>query len=976
MNTERLGILLTINDYISRKKVAVTCSGACKVVFFIIIFFGLSIRANAQASIQKVQGLPTKEIYDLHVDRKGYLWIAHGLGISRYDGLNFTHFTSPLLTDLHMSDIVEDSHGRIWCHNFNGQLLYIEQGKLKFLTSYDYKKENQLPRMALCGDELVVTSQSGLFVCSLSTLKARYITLEKVPGTALISIAVTGNKAIIFNGENWYSYEQVSGVRKLDVSSSVQVEKGNAVSLQPVAYHDTIFLVTNPAGTLQKLVLQQNTLSCVGKTEYHDYINSVTGDNQIWVNTRNKSQTLDGARTMNDYNLTDVVTGKQGNTWYGSIRDGLLVSFHAPNWQKIQFPINKEDFVRSLNMHDGYFFAGTQKGYLVVMKEDNGVPLWKHNMFNGYGSIDFIRFFKDHRFIVGTSTNVYVVNPLQKKIESKLPLTSIADIDFDTNSLYLATPNGFYVLPFLDSALRLPFWKIEKKRQFPFYNWNASGSVEAYLISPRRSQAIRLDDEEHSLFVSTKNGVQQVTKNGIKPFLILGKEVYASSLWYKSGRLYIATVDDGLWIKEKDSLRHVTTMNSLFSNTIVRTKVSDDHLWLFENNGIQVFDTRNDSIMKHLDLPRVIGADVFDVGEKDGYAYLTTAEGIYKIPMNVSVQKRPPSGYLDYIVVNNKDTLLNESTSLPHDKNDIQFFFSSPAFYNPESISFKYRLKGDDDHWQATKPNERMLRFSSLSPGTYTFEAVAVNKDGLQQAEPVRFHFVILKSWWFRWWFIVLANVLIIAIILLIIRSRMNQRLKVELIRRGIASDLHDDIGATLSSVNIYTEMAREELGQNEYLDQISENINDTISRLDDLVWSINPKNDTMEQLLHRMQHSALLLLEATGVQCHFYYDAKILDIKLNLANKRNVYLLFKEMLNNVVKHAHCRNCYINLEYHRPNFTLSVRDDGVGFDASASKKGRNGLENMRYRAERMNGNVYINSTYKKGSNIVVELKAE
>ena len=128
-------------------------------------------------------------------------------------------------------------------------------------------------------------------------------------------------------------------------------------TLQTVSFHDTIFLITNPAGTLQKLVLRDNTLECVGRLQYHDYINSITGETQVWVNARNNSQTLDGVRAIKDYNLTDVVTGKEGNTWYGSIKNGLLVSFHAPRCHKIKFPIGKEDFVRSLNIDDGYFFS-------------------------------------------------------------------------------------------------------------------------------------------------------------------------------------------------------------------------------------------------------------------------------------------------------------------------------------------------------------------------------------------------------------------------------------------------------------------------------------------------------------------------------------------------------------------------------------------------------------------------------------------
>jgi len=947
---------------------------SCKAFLHVFVVLLFSFVASAQPSLQKVEGLPTKEIYDLRADSKGYLWIGHALGISRYDGLNFIQFTNPELADLRMTDILEDRQGRIWCHNFSGQIFYVENGKLQLLKSYDYKRENQAPRMALCGDEIVVTSQLGLFVCSTVTLKARYIPIEKVPGSALISLSVTGTRIVIFNQVHWYVYQKGAGVKRLYVDSSIEVKKGNTVNLQPISDHDTIFLITNPAGTLQKLVVVNNTIKRIAKIKYHDYINSITGDSKIWVNTRNKSMTLDSTVVIKDYNLTDVVTGKEGNTWYSSIRDGLLVSFQPAKWKIIKFPIGKEDFVRSLNVSDGYFFAGTQKGYLLALENENSPPLWKHNMFNGYGSIDFIRLFKDHHFIVGTSTNTYIVNPVKKRIEYEIPLKSITDVDFDKNSLYVATPGGFYMMPFPDTSISLHVWKTEKKKQFPFFN-RKDATDDPYVILQQRSQAICFDKDQQSLFVSTKNGLQQVTHNGIEPFYLNGKEVYASSLWYRNPRLYIATINDGLWIKENSSLKHFTTANYLFSNTIVRIKVTEDHLWLLENNGIQVFDTKSDRILNRIDLPKVIGTDVFDVAEKKGFAYLTTADGIYKVPMNLGVAKKQLAGYLDYVVVNNKDTLLGkEDIELPNNKNDIQFFFSCPAFYNPEAVSFKYRLSGDDDHWQTTKPTERMLRFSSLPPGSYTFQARAVNRNGLEQEKASSFHFIILKPWWNNWWFFVLANFIIVAIILLLIRNRIRQRLKVELIRRGIASDLHDDIGATLSSINIYAEMAREEIGENEYLGQIKENVTDTISRLDDLVWSINPKNDTMEQLLHRMQRSASVLLEARGIKCHFNYNSRILNINLNLGNKRNLYLLFKEMLNNVVKHSQCRNCYIDLEYHRPNFSLSVRDDGVGFDTTAAIQGGNGLENMRYRAARMKGNVYIHSSLKKGSTITAELK--
>ncbi len=590
----------------------------CGMLMYILVFLSLvfsCVSVKGQSTFEKIDGLPTKEIYDLHVDKKGYLWIAHGLGVSRYDGLNFIQFTNPDITSLRMTDLLEDKQGRIWCHNFSGQIFYIEHGTLNLLSAYDYKKETQSPSMALCGDELVVTSRQGLFVWSTKTMKESYFKTEQLTSPALTSLSVTGNRVVIFNTANWFLYQRGKGIQKLAADSSIEIAKGNTVSLQTASSHDTIYLVTNPAGTLQRLVLENDMVKRVDKIEYHDYINSVIADGNVWVNTRNKSIAIGSNEVIRNYNLTDIVTGKEGNIWYSSINKGLMVSFQPSKWKKITFPIDGEDFVRSLNVNDDYFFAGTQKGYLVLMKRDTGKPLWKHNMFNGFGSIDFIRFFKDHRYIVGTSTNSYIIDPIQKKIEEDLPVKSITDLDFDKNNLYLATPNGFYLLPLPDSSTSSPDWQVASQGQLPFFHHdNTMG--EPYLLSAQRSQAICFDSEERTVYVSTKNGLQQVTKNGVHPFYINGQEVYTSSLAYEKPRLYIATINDGLWIKGKNSLTHFATNNYLYSNTILKIKAINDHLWLLENNGIQVINLINNAIINDIDLPKITGSDVFDITEK------------------------------------------------------------------------------------------------------------------------------------------------------------------------------------------------------------------------------------------------------------------------------------------------------------------------------------------------------------------------
>lgn len=931
----------------------------------------LSLPSLAQLHPERVTGLPTNELHDLHVDKKGYLWIAHSLGISRYDGLNFINYSHPEQANLHSTDIIEDREGRLWFHNFSGQVFYIENGNIRLLTSYDFKKENQSPKMVLCGDELLITSYKGLFVCNTKSFITSFFPFSRVSPTALVSLSVANNKAVVYNNLDWYIYSHQQ-LKKAGIRSPLALPEQNFLSLQPTAYKDTVFLTANPSGILYKLTVENNQLRFLGKQDFHDFINAVSVEKDAWVHTRTGSINLETGVSIRSLDLTKMVTDKEGNRWYGSRREGLLVSYHPSLWQQASFQLDKDDYIRSLNANAGYFFVGTQKGTLYTFTLDSTKPVWKHELFNGLGSVDFIRYINNDRFIVGSTTTTYIVNARDKRIEDSLSIQSIQDVDFADNSFYLATTVGLFVVPYLNDPSEKQQWLQQKKREFPFFDWQDK-NASAYLLLPLRTRSVRVDPVHHFVYASTKNGLLEVNKTGAHPFLINGKEVFSTTIAYKSGQLYIATINDGLWMAQGRTLRHFTTVNTLASNTLIRIKATEDHLWLFEKNGIQVLDINTGNVLRNLDLPKLEGANVLDVAEKGDFGYFTTSEGAYKLPLGLAAKKLQPKGYLDYVIVNGKDTLQGKKASLPYQQNDVQFYFSSPVFYDPEAVSFRYRLNGAENEWRSTAPGERMIRYSALTPGDYEFEFYANGSNGMQQAKSILFPFSINKPWWRTWWFFLLFNAAIVAVIYLIIQTRIHQKLRLELMRRNISSDLHDDIGATLSSVNFYIDLARSDTQNADYLHQIKKNVNQVITNLDDLVWSINPKNDTTAQFVHRMKDYAIPLLKAAQIQCHFQYESKLLALKLDLLTKRHLYLLFKEMVNNVAKHAQCRNCFIQLLYHHSKLVLSVTDDGLGFSADQQKKNRNGLFNMQERTRKLKGEMEIRSAEKQGSRIAITI---
>lgn len=175
--------------------------------------------------------------------------------------------------------------------------------------------------------------------------------------------------------------------------------------------------------------------------------------------------------------------------------------------------------------------------------------------------------------------------------------------------------------------------------------------------------------------------------------------------------------------------------------------------------------------------------------------------------------------------------------------------------------------------------------------------------------------------------------------------------------RSRIAKDLHDDVGGTLSSINIYGDLARKEADNAPYLEAIQHNTLQVIDSLGDIVWNIDPRNDNVGQLAQRMHSLGELLLKRKLVKCYFSSHLEDRELPMLIEDRRNIYLLFKEAINNVVKHSDCTECHIALQQTAHTFSLDIRDNGRGFDAEVIRSGANGLRNIKARAYALKGDV-------------------
>jgi len=317
-----------------------------------------------------------------------------------------------------------------------------------------------------------------------------------------------------------------------------------------------------------------------------------------------------------------------------------------------------------------------------------------------------------------------------------------------------------------------------------------------------------------------------------------------------------------------------------------------------------------------------------------------------------------------------------EGIRLRSAENAVQFEFASLNFDVGQNIRFQYKLEGSRQDWSA--PTEsRTVDYASLSSGSYRFLVRAVNSEGLSSEVPASVAFVILPPFWQRWWFVGLVAAALSLAIYGAHEYRLRQLLELERVRTRIATDLHDDIGSSLTQIAILSEVARRDGREQspsggEPLERIAELSRGLVDSMSDIVWAINPQRDHLRDLEHRMRRFAADVLAPRDIDLELEVPVRMEDIPLRAEVRRQVFLIFKECIHNVVRHSGCRRVQVAMEYRGHRLLLRLSDDGAGFAAAGVENGH-GLDSMRRRAMEIGGKLEIVSQPGGGTRIELEV---
>ncbi len=435
--------------------------------------------------------------------------------------------------------------------------------------------------------------------------------------------------------------------------------------------------------------------------------------------------------------------------------------------------------------------------------------------------------------------------------------------------------------------------------------------------------------------------------------------------------LWIATYGGGLNRFDPTTEKFVRYHNENMSSVYAVIEDESNNLWLSTDKGIFKFNYNNKKYFQYhlndgLQNLEFSGGAYFK--SKKGEIFFGGTNGInYFFPKNISDNVEIPPVVISNIRVFNESIKAEkEVIELSYSDNFVSFEFASLDFTNPADNRYSYKLEGYNDNWSYIDAKARIANYINLAPGTYIFRVKGTNSDDVWNEEGASVTLIIKPLYWQTTWFRVLSILAFIGILYYLFTLRYKGLLEMEKLKTQIAADLHDNVGAGLTEISILSELTSHMVNEEssvsaKNLSIISEKSRGLVDSMSDIVWVVNPKRDSLYDLILRLKDSYSDTFTAMGIAFKTNNFEDFSSIKLPIDYKQNLYLIFKEAINNSIKHSKCKQISLNATIEKDRIELILTDDGIGFNAGEKMKG-NGITNIKNRSALVKGTLELISS--------------
>ena len=980
-------------------------------------------------------GLPRDSVFHIKQDSRGFLWVFTGEGLTRFDGYTFRNYTTDEgLADRRVNDLLETRAGGYWIATDGGLCRFnpTEESKAaQMFTTFNPHDDKATTFNVLVEDDQGVIwcgTSEGLYKVEVSpegNAQFHFVPLENYSEQRNVISVLRDHMGRLWCGTDGGllyrlssdgqvdHYTHPQGESKAQISSLLEDREGNIWAGTRVGLQGELLRVGATSNQSQAIAVQT-----YGTKEVLEagWINSLfqTRDGKLWaarttglylVLPSSDSHTLNfqhyDARNGLCNSLGDVTEDREGNLWLAS--DCGLQKF-ARNGFTGYGPADGLG-----QTHVNSIFED-RDGALVVISYVDGVIRTKRiiNRFDGarFQSVEPNLPATIHFPGWGWSQNItqdhlgewwvpcYCLYRF-RKVEHLEELARAHPQFMRTIGDDSDPPEVFRL--YEDS--RGDVWISTTVKHNSLLRWErATNTVHDHTaetgVAPRTDFIFFREDSAGNIWIGTTKGELLRYRNGrfrrftsddgVPPGWIIWLYLdHAGRLWIGSQLGGLNRIEDPA--AEVLSIRKYTTLDGLSSNNI--RSITEDawgRIYAGTGHGVDRLDLETGAV-KHFTVADGLPKGVIEHAYRDrhGALWFGSLYGLSRLVPEKEESRTPPSIYITGLRIEGVARRLSElgetnlpQFDLPANQTQVSVDFVGLGASVGEELRYQYLLEGANREWSAPT-TERTINYATLAPGRYRFQVRAINADGRASRIPASFAFIIAAPVWMRWWFWTLIALTVGLGVYVLYRYRVSRILFVANMRIRIATDLHDDIGANLTKIAILSEVARQQRGDSNgktdsSLSSIARISRDSVSSMSDIVWAINPQRDSLRDLVRRMRRHAEDIFTTRDIPLEFRAPDAYEHLKLGLGVRRDVFLIFKEAVNNVARHSGCSRVEIDFRAHGQELFLQISDNGAGFDPALEGEGQ-GLMSMRRRAHTLNGTLEIESRDGGGTTIRLQV---
>jgi ligand-binding sensor domain-containing protein len=957
-------------------------------------------------------GLSNNNTLSFLPDSRGFLWIGTHNGLNRFDGSNCLSFKpyNSTIKGVYIANLLEDKNGDLWFTSETGLNHYSRKNNTfeNFECLNDGKPHQYLPFYIDDRNNVWFTVVGkGIFTLNPADKSTQLISKQS-------SNYIKVQSKFFQEVKNIFYSENDGGLSHLSLQKGKITKKNTFFdgktqpTLKLARYffieNDSLVWLTGNQLGLIKLNFQNAKFKIfnTNNKKKNDFFTSIAfhqnshrlflGSNMSGVMVfDSKSEKFvqqfehdpNSPKSIKSNWVEDIVIDKNQNIFINLMGWGIdytnLNTSNSEHWfskneaRNLKF---KDNVIASSFIHKNKILIKLQQGEIIVL-DTKGHFI---RQIKDYPAADNLFYGADSTLFACGLGEVLVLDD-DFRVKQRIPIKTKAGEPMQALFGAVISPNELII-----SAMAGLF-SIKKEGKSYFSNPIEEINSEEFQVN----QPLYYDKNTQQIFFSSNwwNRIcvfkkigqlwkqQNISKINASIFNIVPDKNDTQKLWFCTNK--------GLWKFDTKSQKYeIWDEAKGLPDNSVTTYIPEKNgdFWLITNRGISFYNKKLGTFKNFSEKDGATASEYDWYGNfrlPDGRMSFSGTDGITVIDPEQINSNAIAELYFTDIKVKEKslltDTYIGENNAIRLKPNESSFSidFVGIEYNNPENTKLQYQLKGIDNQWITTK-NPATIHFSNIPEGTYELMIRSININGEVSSEK-SLKVVVEAPFWRTMWFRIIVLMAILGLIYAFYRYRINELLKMQAVRNRISSDLHDEIGATLSGIGILSTVAKQQLDENHpsqaLLSRITEDALTVGNSIDDIVWSINPKNDELTSIIARMNRHAAELFDAKNIDYQILIPDTIENIKLSMEQRRNVYLIFKEAINNLIKYASCSHVLIEIKFTNRKFTLFIKDDGKGFDIEKPSN-RNGLKNIKNRAKNLNGMIKIVSKLGEGTSIFLE----